>query len=45
MQSLLCAGTISIIKQPSWIAQPIVELVQPSTLLKYFVHMILYLLV
>jgi hypothetical protein len=45
MQSLLYAGTIGGIKQPSWIAQPIVEPVQLPTSLRYFVHMILYLLV
>jgi hypothetical protein len=33
MQSFLDAGTIGGIKQPSWTAQPIVELVQPPTLL------------
>jgi hypothetical protein len=45
MQSLLCAGTIGGIKQLSWIAQPIAERVQPPTSLRYFVHMILCLLV
>jgi hypothetical protein len=46
MQSLLCAGTIwGGIQQPSWIAQPITALVQPPISLRYFVHMILSLLV
>jgi hypothetical protein len=45
MQYLLCAGTISSIEQPSWIAQPFAELVQPPTTLRYFVDMILCLLV
>jgi hypothetical protein len=41
MQSLLCVGTIYDIKQPSGIA----ELVQLPTSLRYFLHMILCLLV
>jgi hypothetical protein len=46
MQSLLCAGTIwGGIQQPSWIARPIAALVQPPISLRYFVHMILSLLV
>jgi hypothetical protein len=45
MQSLLYAAIIGGIKQPSWIAQPIAKPVQPSTSLRYFVHMILCLLV
>jgi hypothetical protein len=46
MQFLLCAGTIwGSIQQPSWIAQHIAAPVQPPTSLRYFVHMILSLLV
>jgi hypothetical protein len=45
MQSLLYAGTINDIKQPSWISQPNAKLVRSSTSLRYFVHMILCLLV
>jgi hypothetical protein len=46
MQSLLYAWIIwGGIQQPSWIAQPIAAPVQPPTSLRYFVHMILSLLV
>jgi hypothetical protein len=45
MQSLLCAGTIYGIQQPSWIAHPIVAPVQPPTSSRYYVHMTLSLLV
>jgi hypothetical protein len=44
MQSFIHAGIIDGIKQPSWIVQPITELVHPPTSLRYFVHMILCLL-
>jgi hypothetical protein len=45
MQSILYAGTTDGIKQPSWITQPIVEPVESPTSLRYFVHMVLCLLV
>jgi hypothetical protein len=45
MQSLLRAGIIGGIEQPSWITQPITEPVQLPTSPRYFVHMILCLLV
>jgi hypothetical protein len=45
MQYLLCAGIINGIEQPSWIIQPFAELVQLPTSLRYFVDMILCLLV
>jgi hypothetical protein len=45
MQSFLCVGTIwGDIQQPLWITQPIAAPVQPPTSMRYFVHMILSLL-
>jgi hypothetical protein len=43
--SSLCRAIWGSIQQPSWIAQHIAALVQPPTSLRYFVHMILSLLV
>jgi hypothetical protein len=43
--SSLCRDNLSGIQQPLWIAQPIAAPVQPPTSLRYFVHMILSLLV
>jgi hypothetical protein len=44
MQSLLCTGTIDGIKQPSWIAHPIIELVQLPTSLMILCLLVLVIL-
>jgi hypothetical protein len=44
MQSLLSAGTIDNMKQPSWIAQPITELVRPPTSLMILCLLVLVIL-